>query len=192
MAIFWCQDRLWEGRQWFDESLKGYEFQQLLTWQANNNCGPKSRLEMKQTWYPIFLYRKKGSTHPIISEDKDWNCEQHNMDCHVAPLPQTVYKGEDLKQHPCQKPVSTMRWLINALSEPGELVCSLFCGVAPCGVASVQLGAGIGGSSSPLSIARLPRAGSQPTRISPSKMNRTRMPSSRLRLRSGSGGSPNA
>jgi DNA modification methylase len=95
---------------------------------------------MKQTWYPIFLYRKKGSTHPIISEDKDWNCERHNMDCHVAPLPQTVYKGEDLKQHPCQKPVSTMRWLINALSEPGELVCSLFCGVAPCGVAAVQLG----------------------------------------------------
>src|SRR5271166_5261717 len=140
VAIFWCQDRLWEGRQWFDESLKGYEFQQLLTWQANNNCGPKSRLEMKQTWYPIFLYRKKGSTHPIISEDKDWNCERHNMDCHVAPLPQTVYKGEDLKQHPCQKPVSTMRWLINALSEPGELVCSLFCGVAPCGVAAVQLG----------------------------------------------------
>jgi hypothetical protein len=33
-----------------------------------------------------------------------------------------------------------MRWLINALSEPGELVCSLFCGVAPCGIAAVQLG----------------------------------------------------
>ena len=38
-----AQERLWEGRQWFDESLKGYEFQQLLTWHANNHCGLKSR-----------------------------------------------------------------------------------------------------------------------------------------------------
>ena len=36
--------------------------------------------------------------------------------------------------------MSVMRWLVNALSDPGELVCSLFCGVAPCGVAAVQLG----------------------------------------------------
>jgi DNA modification methylase len=39
----------------------------------------------------------------------------------------------ELKQHPCQKPVAVMRWLIHALSEPGEMVCSPFCGVAPCG-----------------------------------------------------------
>ena len=43
IAIFWCQERLWEGRKWFDESLKGYEFQQLLSWQASNHCGLKSR-----------------------------------------------------------------------------------------------------------------------------------------------------
>ena len=140
VAIFWCQDRLWEGREWFDESLKGYEFQQLLTWQANNQCGLRSPLSMKQSWYPIFLYRRRHSTRRIIKDDKGWDTDRHNLDCHVAPVPQTVYTGEDLKQHPCQKPVSTMRWLINALSDPGELVCSLFCGVAPCGVAAVQLG----------------------------------------------------
>ena len=33
-----------------------------------------------------------------------------------------------------------MRWLINAFSDPGGMVCSLFCGVAPCGVAAIQLG----------------------------------------------------
>ncbi len=140
IAIFWCQERLWEGRTWFDQSLKGYEFQQLLTWQANNHCGPKSRQSMKQSWYPIFLYRKRHSSRRIVRDDKAWDTERHNLDCHVAPLPQTTYRGEELKQHPCQKPVSVMRWLINALSEPTELVCSLFCGVAPCGVAAVQLG----------------------------------------------------
>ena len=62
VAIFWCQSKLWEGRQWFDESLKGYEFQQMLVWHANNQCGPKSRSLLKQTWYPIFIYRRKGSS----------------------------------------------------------------------------------------------------------------------------------
>ena len=47
--------------------------------------------------------------------------------------------GEDLKQHPCQKPVGVMRWLINALTEVGEKIVSNFCGTAPCGVAAVQL-----------------------------------------------------
>ena len=58
----------------------------------------------------------------------------------MAPVPQTVYRGEDLSSTRARSRSRAMRWLINALSEPGELVCSLFCGVAPCGVAAVQLG----------------------------------------------------
>ncbi len=140
LAIFWCQSKLWEGRQWFDESLKGYEFQQMLVWHANNQCGPKSRSLLKQTWYPIFLYRRKGSSRKVITDSKTRSTECHQLDCHVAAVPQTGYRGEDLKQHPCQKSSSAMRWLINAFSDPGGMVCSLFCGVAPCGVAAIQLG----------------------------------------------------
>ena len=112
IAIFWCQERLWEGRKWFDEALRGYEFQQLLSWQASNHCGLKSRDNLKQSWYPIFLYRRSGSSRKIITGDKRWDKEKHVLDCHVAAAPQTVYIGEDFKQHPCQKPVSAMRWLI--------------------------------------------------------------------------------
>jgi ParB-like chromosome segregation protein Spo0J len=140
VAVFWCQGKLWEGRRWLDESLAGYTFQQLLVWHSNNHCGPKSRRVLKQTWYPIFLYRRNGSSRQVIVDGKVWSAECHQLDCHVAPVPQTGYRGHDLKQHPCQKPVSVMRWLINALSEPGELVASLCCGVAPCGIAAVQLG----------------------------------------------------
>ena len=64
----------------------------------------------------------------------------NDLDCHVAPVPEVNYGGHDLKQHPTQKPVSVMRWLVHALTEPGEMVASPFCGVAPCGVAAVQLG----------------------------------------------------
>ena len=127
IAIFWCQPKLWEGRQWFDESLKGYEFQQMLVWHANNQCGPKSHSLLKQTWYPIFVYRRKGSNRKVITDGKTWSTECHQLDCHVAAVPQTGYRGEDLKQHPCQKSSSAMRWLINAFSDPGAMVCSLFC-----------------------------------------------------------------
>lgn len=140
IATFWSQERLFDGRQWFDEGLAGYDFQQMLVWHANNHCSPKSRQWFKQTWEPIFLYRKKGAKRSIISNEKVWDAELHNLDCHVGFVPQTTYTGHDLKQHPCQKPVSVMRWLINALTDPGEKVASPFCGVAPCGIAAVQLG----------------------------------------------------
>lgn len=140
IAIFWSQEKLWEGRRWFDGSLDGYRFQQLLTWHANNNGDLKSRRMFKQTWEPIFLYRRVGSNRQIICKDKSWDTDTHNFDCCVAPVPQTNYNGHDLKQHPAQKPVAVMRWLIHALTKPNEKVVSPFCGVAPCGIAAVELG----------------------------------------------------
>lgn len=140
IAIFWSQGRLFEGRQWLDESLDGYRFQQILIWHANNSVGPKTIKWFKQSWEPVFLYRKVGTTRNVISNTKPWTAELHNLDLHVAPVPQTNFGGEDLKQHPCQKPLSVMRWLIHALSEPRELVVSPFAGAAPCGIAALQLG----------------------------------------------------
>jgi hypothetical protein len=103
IAIFWCQERLWEGKTWFDQSLRGFRFQQLLVWHAGNHCGLRSRKFFKQSWYPIFLYVRQGSNRTIISGDKTWDAEKHVLDCHVAPIPETTYKGEDLRQHPCEK-----------------------------------------------------------------------------------------
>lgn len=140
VAIFWSQLKLFQGRTWFDESLDGYSFQQLLVWHASNNVAHKGRKMLKQTWEPIFLYRREGSARQIISTTKTWDSKRHNGDCFVGAIPQTVYNGEEFKQHPCQKPVSVMRWLIHALTDPSDNVVSPFCGVAPCGVAAVQLG----------------------------------------------------
>jgi ParB-like nuclease domain/DNA methylase len=140
IAIYWSHERLFEGRRWFDESLIGYHFQQLLVWHASNHATPKDRRCLKLTWSPIFLYRRAASTRHVLSAGKTWDADLHNFDCHVAPVPQSIYAGEDFKEHPCQKPVTVMRWLIHALTEPGEKVASLFCGVAPCGIAAVQMG----------------------------------------------------
>jgi hypothetical protein len=140
IVSFWSQGNLIEGRHWFDESLEGYRFQQLLVWHAQNNLQPKSRSFMKQTWEPIFLYRRIGSRRQIINGKKVWTGELHNLDCYVASVPQSSYNRHSLKQHPCQKPVSVMRWLVHALTEHGDLVVDPFCGSGSTGIATVQLG----------------------------------------------------
>jgi DNA modification methylase len=139
-AVFWSQERLFEGRMWFDETLDGYKFQQLLVWHASNHMAHKSRMRLKHTWEPILLYRRVGSRRNIVSSGKTWDADLHNCDCYVAPVPQRNFNGEDLKQHPTQKPVSVMRWLVHALTEPGEKIADPFCGSASSGIAAVQLG----------------------------------------------------
>jgi DNA modification methylase len=134
------QGKLFDDRRWFDESFKGYQFQQMLIWHAPNHCEHKSRKWFKQSWEPIFLYRRVGSQKDIITGDRAWTTDMHNFDCSIVPAPEIRYTGTELKQHPCQKPVPVMRWIVHALSEPGDLVAAPFCGSAPCGIAAAQLG----------------------------------------------------
>jgi site-specific DNA-methyltransferase (adenine-specific) len=74
----------------------------------------------------------------IVSGDK-WGDGLNDFDCHVAAVPQSNFNNSETKQHPAQKPVSVMRWLINATTQPGDVVCDPFCGSGTTGIASVQL-----------------------------------------------------
>ena len=96
IAIFWCQERLWEGRKWFDESLKGYEFQQLLILAGQQPLRSQEPSNLKQSWYPIFLYRRRGSSRKVITGDKTWDKEKHVLDCHVAAVPADRLQGRRL------------------------------------------------------------------------------------------------
>ena len=138
--IFWSQEHLFDGKEWFDASLKSYQFQQLLIWHYPNNKSPQSRKKFKQTWEPIFFYRKKESKKQIMVSGTEWGDEFNDFDCHVAAVPQSNFKGADMKQHPAQKPLSVMKWLVNATTQKGELVCDPFAGSGTTGIASVQLG----------------------------------------------------
>jgi ParB-like chromosome segregation protein Spo0J len=140
VLIFWSQRYLWPGREWFDESLAGYAFQQLLVWHYPNNKSPQSRRGFKQTWEPIFFYRRKDSTRKVGVSGLEWGEDLHDFDCHVAAVPQSNFNDADMKQHPAQKPVSVMRWLVNAVTHWGELVCDPFAGSGTTGIAAVQPG----------------------------------------------------
>lgn len=138
--IFWSQRYLWEGRGWFDESLNGYSFQQLLVWHYPNNKSPQSRMGFKQTWEPIFLYRRKDSGRKIEVNAGEWGDGLNDFDCHVAAVPQGNFNDAEMKQHPAQKPVAVMRWLVGATTQPGELVCDPFAGSGTTGIAATELG----------------------------------------------------
>ena len=138
--IFWSQRYLWEGRKWFDTALTGYTFQHLLIWHYPNGVKPLTSNGFKRTYDPIFFYRRDGAGRQVGISPTDWGQELNRFDCHVAALPQTNYSGTEMKQHPAQKPLEVMRWLVAATTTPGELVADPFCGSGTTGIAAVQLG----------------------------------------------------
>ena len=140
VAIFWSQRFLWDGKKWFDSCLRDYTFQQLLVWSYPNNKSPQSRMGFKQTWEPIFLYRKHGSEKQILVPGTEWGDGLTDFDCHSAAVPQTNFNAPDRKVHPAQKPVSVMKWLVGCLTRTGDLVADPFCGSGTTGIASVSLG----------------------------------------------------
>lgn len=140
ILTFWSQRFLWQGRDWFDESFLHYDFQQLLIWHYPNNKSPQSRLGFKQTWEPIFMYRRKDASRRVCLHVSTWGDGLNDFDCHVAAVPQSNFTGADCKMHPAQKPLSVMRWLVAATTKAGELVCDPFCGSGTTGIAAVQLG----------------------------------------------------
>ena len=144
-AIFFSQRWLWDARRWFDESLVDYSFQQLLVWHYPNNKSPQSRMGFKQTWEPVFLYRRNESKRQIQLHGGDWGGELNDFDCHVAAVPQSNFNGENAKVHPAQKPVSVMAWLVNAMTSRGERVADPFCGSGTTGIAAVKMGRGFHG-----------------------------------------------
>jgi len=55
-------------------------------------------------------------------------------------FPQSNFNGPDQKVHPFQKSLGCMRWLVQNLTEPGDLVADPFAGSGTTGIAAVQLG----------------------------------------------------
>jgi len=139
ILTFFSQRFMWQGKKWFDESFAGYEFQQLLIWHYPNNKSPQSRQGFKQTWEPIFFYRRRDSKKQIRLGGNNWTDGLNDFDCHVAAVPQSNFNDAETKVHPAQKPVSVMRWLINATTNPGEMVADPFMGSGTTGIAASQL-----------------------------------------------------
>ena len=51
-----------------------------------------------------------------------------------------IRKGDDVREHPTQKPVGVMKWCISHLPEDTETILDPFMGSGSTGVAAVQMG----------------------------------------------------
>jgi DNA modification methylase len=139
IIFFWSQRFLIDVIDWAKISLSNYDLQQILIWHYPNNKSPQSRMMFKQTYEPILFYRKRKCERKIGVSGSEWGTGLNDFDCHVAAVPQSNFNDSEMKQHPAQKPVSVMKWLINATTEIGELVCDPFCGSGTTGIASIAL-----------------------------------------------------
>lgn len=167
ILIFWSQGHLDEGKVWFSGSLRNYTYQQQLVWHYPNNKKPQSRLMFKQTWEPIFVFRKCDCDRKIEIQPGPWGDDLKGFDCHVAPIPQSNFNGANRKLHPAQKPLSAMRWLVAATTRPNELVCDPFCGSGTTGIATRQLGRRFHGIETDEIIGKLARQRIETYGISP-------------------------
>lgn len=55
-----------------------------------------------------------------------------------GPAHKIAYNGD--AQHPCQKPLSILLWLVRGLAQAGERVCDPFCGSGTTNLAALMLG----------------------------------------------------
>lgn len=144
MAVFWNQSRKWEAKQWLDESLDGYEFLQECCCHRRNYKKPEgvhgTHNKLRNSWEPVFVYRRKDFTGNISQSNHALGSDLTDDDHHSASYPTTTRNEADFKQHECQKPVSAFRWLIHALTSPGDLVVDPFAGSGTTGIAALQLG----------------------------------------------------
>jgi DNA modification methylase len=118
----------------------------VLIWHYPNGVNLKGPDGFKETYDPIFFYRRIGSGREIQIPTTDWNQGLNRFDCHVAAVPQGNYGGENFKQHISQKPTSALRWLVAATTKPGEMVADPFCGSGTTEIAACQLGRRFHGS----------------------------------------------
>lgn len=134
---FFSQAGLWGMRRWMDDELTAYEFHHLAIWHYPNGMGHKAGQVLKESWEPVFIYKRRGSA--AHSGEWDWH-GLNNLDCIREAAPRPGFEGEAEQRHPCQKPVRVMKLLVTAFCHDGGLVVDPFCGSGTTGVAARQAG----------------------------------------------------
>ena len=104
---------------------------------------PASRAgSFRRNWDVLLLYRRKNSKRRVNPSGARWTNGFAELAAMTFTFPQSNFNGPDQKVHPFQKSLGCMRWLVQNLTEPGDLVADPFAGSGTTGIAAVQLVAG--------------------------------------------------
>lgn len=124
----------WKNMSHITKTLEecGFEIKDLIRWEKNNPM-PRNRDRRFITDYEVAVWAvKKGGKWTFNRLDEKY--ERPLIKCGVTP------KGEkELGQHPTQKPVYVMKWLIERLSNENDTILDLFMGSNSTGVACLEL-----------------------------------------------------
>jgi DNA methylase/ParB-like nuclease domain len=141
ICTFFSQRHLFEGRRWLDESLTNYKFVQLLSASyPNYNLRFATPGQFQRNWDVLLLYRRKNSKRLVNPSGARWTNGFAELAAMSFTFPQSNFNGSDQMVHPYQKSLGCMRWLVQNLTKPGDLVADPFAGSGTTGIAAVQLG----------------------------------------------------
>lgn len=130
-AVMVFSDAKRVGEVWEAGEAAGLKGRQLFYWQKSN-CPPTPRKNFASAVEAgVFLVRPGGSN---VWNGGGWcrNIIEHKL-AHNEQDGQT-------RHHPTQKPIGVMRWLVELVTNPGDLVLDPFAGSGTTGVACVQTG----------------------------------------------------
>lgn len=134
------------------------EFKYELIWEKPNGTNPfqAKRMPMKKHENILVFSRGAGTYNPqmVAGKPYKWNSARSGGEAggikqsRETPIdnPGTRYPGSVLRfpqergQHPTQKPVGLMEWLIETYSNPGDRVLDVTMGSGTTGVAAVNKG----------------------------------------------------
>ena len=109
---------------------------QPLWWLKSNPC-PMARKVSFMSAHELIFWATKHTTSRKVSTFH-FELGQH-PDYFVHCIPPKKSKSDGIRQHPCQKPVKLMEWLISYLSNENDTILDPFAGSGTTGVAAINL-----------------------------------------------------
>ena len=93
VAIFWCQDEAVGRTEVVRPVAQGLRVSADAHLARQQSVRTQEPDTLKQSWYPIFIYRRRGSGRKVITDDKTWDREPPVLDCHVSRRPANLRTG---------------------------------------------------------------------------------------------------
>ena len=117
------------GNLWAELEAQGFIVRNLITWHKTNPApSVRQRCFCHSCEYILFA---------SVSDEYTFNWQGQNETHNFIEMP--ICQGDERLEHPTQKPVALMEWLVNISSNVGDFVVDPFAGVGSTGVAAHNL-----------------------------------------------------
>lgn len=146
-AVMAFTDNLAVGEVWTAGEAAGLRGRQMFYW-AKLNPPPTPRPNFASAVESGVYFVRPGAP-------SQWHGGGWVRNVFESPLAQAESRG--MRFHPTQKPVSVMRWLVELVTNPGDVVVDPFCGSGTTGVACVATGRGFVGCDMSAEFAEVAR-----------------------------------